>query len=66
MTEATVGRLERQREAGKLRDDVPTEVLVAYLDLVLDGLISRLASGHAEDELGRVLDLVEESVRRRD
>jgi AcrR family transcriptional regulator len=66
LTEATVGRLERQREAGKLRDDVPTEVLVAYLDLVLDGLISRLASGHAEDELGRVLDLVEESVRRRD
>ncbi|MEE2056127.1 TetR/AcrR family transcriptional regulator [Rhodococcus artemisiae] len=66
LTEATVGRLERQRNAGKLRDDVPTEVLVAYLDLVLDGLIARLASGHAEIELGRVLDLVEESVRRRD
>ncbi|MFD3811261.1 TetR/AcrR family transcriptional regulator [Rhodococcus sp. NPDC058639] len=66
LTAATVGRLERQREAGRLRDDVPTEVLVGYLDLVLDGLIARLASGHAEKELCAVLDLVEESVRRRD
>lgn len=66
LTEATVGRLERQREAGRLRDDLPTEVLVDYLDLVLDGLIARLASGHAEKKLGRVLDLVEESVRRHD
>lgn len=66
VTEATVGRLERQREAGRLRDDVPTPVLIGYLDLVLDGLIARLASGHAEKELSAVLDLVEESVRRRD
>ncbi|MEE2032929.1 TetR/AcrR family transcriptional regulator [Rhodococcus chondri] len=66
LTEATVGRLERQREAGRLRDDLPTEVVLKYLDLVLDGLIARLASGHAEKELGQVLDLVEESVRRRD
>lgn len=64
LTEATVGRLERQREAGRLRDDMPTEVLLSYLDLVLDGLVARLASGHAEEELSKVLDLVEESVRR--
>ncbi|NLV79981.1 MAG: TetR/AcrR family transcriptional regulator [Rhodococcus sp.] len=66
LTEATVGRLERQREAGRLRDDLPTAVLVGYLDLVLDGLIARLASGHAEKDLALVLDLVEDSVRRRD
>ncbi|WP_416063547.1 TetR/AcrR family transcriptional regulator [Rhodococcus indonesiensis] len=64
LTKATVGRLERQREAGRLRDDVPTEVVLSYLDLVLDGLIARLASGTADDELAAVLDLVEESVRR--
>ena len=66
LTEATVGRLERQREAGRLRDDVPTEVVLGYLDLVLDGLVARLASGHTEQDLVAVLDLVEESVRRRD
>lgn len=66
LTEATEGRLERQREAGRLRNDVPTGVLLGYLDLVLDGLIARLASGHVDKELAQVLDLVEESVRRRD
>jgi hypothetical protein len=47
-----------------LRDDLPTRVLVAYLDLILDGLTTRLASGAATDDLHAVLDLVEESVRR--
>ncbi|EME17681.1 TetR/AcrR family transcriptional regulator [Rhodococcus triatomae] len=63
LTEATVARLERQKEAGRLRDDLPTDVLVAYLDLVLDGLIARIASGHGSENLSAVLDLVEESVR---
>ncbi|SEM37433.1 MULTISPECIES: TetR/AcrR family transcriptional regulator [Rhodococcus] len=66
LTEATINRLERQKSAGRLRDDLPTEVLVGYLDLVLDGLIARIASGHAGENLSAVLDLVEESVRRRD
>ena len=64
LTDATVARLERQKDAGRLRDDVPTDVLVGYLDLVLDGLIARMASGHAGDNLSAVLDLVEASVRR--
>ncbi|MBT0568061.1 TetR/AcrR family transcriptional regulator [Williamsia sp. CHRR-6] len=64
LDEATLARLERQRSAGRLRDDIPTEVIVAYLDLVLDGLITRLATGHHGRELHAVLDLVEESVRR--
>ncbi|KAA0023584.1 TetR/AcrR family transcriptional regulator [Antrihabitans cavernicola] len=64
LTEATVQRLERQKAAGRLRDDVPTDVLLGYLDLVLDGLIARIASGHTSDNLSAVLDLVEASVRR--
>lgn len=60
---ATLRRLERGREAGRLRDDVPTDVLLNYLDLVLDGLITRLASGQPTEDLQPVLDLVEESVR---
>ncbi|RPA66223.1 TetR/AcrR family transcriptional regulator [Gordonia oryzae] len=60
---ATLARLERGRASGRLRDDVPTEVLVKYLDLVLDGLITRLATGQPTDDLHDVLDLVEESVR---
>ncbi|MFW0790765.1 TetR/AcrR family transcriptional regulator [Gordonia sp. CPCC 205333] len=60
---ATLARLERQRTAGRLRDDIPTEVLVKYLDLVLDGLITRLAMGQSTANLDAVLDLVEASVR---
>ncbi|RPA19715.1 TetR/AcrR family transcriptional regulator [Gordonia sp. OPL2] len=63
LEQATLRRLERGRQAGRLRDDVPTDVLLKYLDLVLDGLITRLASGQPTDDLHDVLDLVEESVR---
>jgi AcrR family transcriptional regulator len=65
LTAATLARLERRKAAGALRDDVPTDVILGYLDLVLDGLIARIASGHANDNLSAVLDLVEASVRRR-
>ncbi|EON34497.1 TetR family transcriptional regulator [Gordonia terrae C-6] len=64
--QATLSRLERGRQAGRLRDDVPTDVLLNYLDLVLDGLITRLATGQPTDDLHAVLDLVEESVRASD
>ncbi|EOM75017.1 TetR/AcrR family transcriptional regulator [Rhodococcus rhodnii] len=66
LTDATIARLAAQKEADRLRDDVPTDVLVEYLDLVLDGLIARLAAGNASSDLSAVLDLVENSVRRRD
>ena len=59
-------RLRKQKQAGRLRDDVPSEVLHTYLDLVLDGLVARLASGDDPEKLGAVLDLVEESVRQAD
>jgi AcrR family transcriptional regulator len=64
LTTATRDRLLRQRAAGKLRDDVDVRVLTAYLELVLEGLVSHLAMGLPADHLGPVLDLVEESVRR--
>jgi len=64
LTVATRARLVRQREAGKLRDDIDVNVLTAYLELVLEGLVSHLAMGLPADDLEPVLDLVESSVRR--
>ncbi|MCV7193682.1 TetR/AcrR family transcriptional regulator [Mycolicibacterium brumae] len=61
---ATHERLARQKRAGRLREDVPEEVLATYLDLVLDGLIAKLANGDDPAQLGAVLDLVEHSVRQ--
>lgn len=64
LTTATEKRLLRQREAGKLRDDISVSVLTGYLELVLEGLVSHLAMGLPADDLEPVLDLVEDSVRR--
>ncbi len=62
---ATTARLLRQRKAGVVRDDVPLPILVDFLRLALDGLVSGLASGMPTDHLQGVLDLVEDAVRRR-
>jgi len=64
LTIATRQRLERQRDAGNLRDDLDVSVLTSYLELVLEGLVSHLAMGLPADDLEPVLDLVESSVRR--
>jgi TetR/AcrR family transcriptional regulator, transcriptional repressor of aconitase len=64
LTEATRERLRRLADTGKLRDDVPVEVLARYLELVLEGLVSHLAMGLPADDLEPVLDVVEDSVRR--
>src|SRR5690606_36301063 len=58
---AALARLERRKAAGALRDDEPTDVLLGYLDLVRDGLIARIASGHTNENLSAVLVLVEAS-----
>ncbi|MBC3192499.1 TetR/AcrR family transcriptional regulator [Pseudonocardia sp. C8] len=63
LTAATRARLERQAAAGALRDDVPVPVLAQYLELVLEGLVSHLAMGLPTDDLGAVLDVVENGVR---
>lgn len=62
---ATTDRLRSRKQAGRLRDDVARDVLQCYLDLVLDGLMARLASGEDPQRLTAVLDLVESSVRQR-
>ena len=61
---ATTARLKRQRAAGVVRDDVPLPLLVDFLRLVLDGLVSGLASGMPTQHLSGVLDLVEDAVRQ--
>lgn len=63
LSAATMQRLTRQKQAGRIRDDVPSDVLHTYLDLVLDGLVARMASGEDPRRLSAVLDLVEDSVR---
>ncbi|MEP6695806.1 MAG: helix-turn-helix domain-containing protein [Pseudonocardiales bacterium] len=62
---ATRGRLERASDAGTLREDVDLDVLQRFLALALDGLVLRLATGIPAGDLDPVLDLVEETVRRR-
>ncbi len=63
ITRATAERLERQREAGVVRSDVPVALLVDFLRLVFDGLVSAIASGMPVEHLDGVLDLVETAVR---
>jgi AcrR family transcriptional regulator len=64
VAEATRQRLLRQRDAGVLRDDVPIDVLAQFLELAYDGLVLHLAMGRPAVDLGPVLDMVEEAVRR--
>ena len=64
IAEATRDRLRRQRAAGVLRDDVDLDVLAQFLELAYDGLVLHLAMGRPAGDLGHVLDLVEEAVRR--
>ena len=62
---ATRERLDRQRDAGVLRQDVPVDVLAQFLELAYDGLVLHLAMGRPAADLDGVLDLVEEAVRKR-
>jgi AcrR family transcriptional regulator len=67
ITRATTERLERQRAAGVVRSDVPVALLVDFLRLVFDGLVSGMAVPHPAglptEHLAGVLDLVEDAVR---
>ncbi|MDI6105763.1 helix-turn-helix domain-containing protein [Actinoplanes sp. NEAU-A12] len=64
IADATRERLQRQRDAGVLREDVPVEVLTQFLELAYDGLVLHLATGRPAGELARVLDVVEAAVRK--
>jgi AcrR family transcriptional regulator len=64
VAEATRERLQRQLEAGVLRDDVPIGILTQFLELAYDGLVLHLATGRPVADLEAVLSLVEAAVRR--
>lgn len=53
-------RLETNEE---LRTDEPVEVVQIFLETVMDGFITRLASGKSVEYLDEVLDVVEGAVR---
>ena len=61
---AAVERLERGRDSGAVRDDVPVDVLAAFLALVLDGLVLHLGTGMPAADVPAVLDLAEQAVRQ--
>ncbi|WIM68869.1 TetR/AcrR family transcriptional regulator [Corynebacterium breve] len=63
LDEAVRKRLLQNKDAHRMRTDVPIEVLHTYLETVMDGFITRLASGGSTENLEMVLDFVENSVR---
>jgi AcrR family transcriptional regulator len=65
IAKATRERLERQREVGTLRQDIPIDTLARFLELAYDGLVLQLAMDRPTGDLDGVLDLVEAAVRRR-
>ncbi|MDO4928688.1 MAG: helix-turn-helix domain-containing protein [Corynebacterium sp.] len=56
-------RLEHNAALGRVRDDVPLDVLHSYLEIVFDGFLARLGSGAATEDLEAVLDVVEGAIR---
>ncbi len=64
LDEAVLARLQASADAGTLRDDVPPETMQLLLEIVLDGVITRIASGRSTEGIGDVLDLLEQTVRR--
>ena len=60
---AIVARLREQKASGRMRTDIPADVLRVYLDIVLDGLITHLATGRGTEHVSEMLDLVEASLR---
>jgi AcrR family transcriptional regulator len=61
---ADVGWLERERQAGRIRTDLPAETLFAFLHTLLDGLVLARTSG-AELDVEPVVALVRETLAPR-
>ncbi|GAA1473803.1 helix-turn-helix domain containing protein [Corynebacterium felinum] len=64
LDDAVRARLRGNLSKGGLRNDVEVDVLHTYLETVLDGFITRIASGASTKDLSAVLHLVEDSVRK--
>lgn len=56
-------RLLSLAEVGRMRDDVDPSIIHLFLETLMDGLITRLASGGTTEGLEQVLDLAEATVR---
>lgn len=63
IAEASRQRLQRQKDLGVLRSDVPIEVLASFLQLIYDGLVTHLAMGQRDRDIEAILRLVEETMR---
>ncbi|AWB81877.1 TetR family transcriptional regulator [Corynebacterium yudongzhengii] len=57
-------RLEQNAERDRLRTDVSIGVLHTFLETVMDGFITRLASGHDLEGMEQVLDIAEDAIRK--
>lgn len=64
LDQAVHDRLSHNAAAGRMRDDVPVDVLQTFLETFLDGLIARMALGDDPATLTAVLDLIEDTVRK--
>ena len=64
LDQAVRDRLARNAEEDRMRDDVDLSVLQMFLETVMDGFITRLASGEPTDQLDAVLDVTEDAVRK--
>lgn len=58
-------RLQQRSDTGHMRHDVEPRIIHLFLETLMDGLISRLASGENTEGLSQVLDLAENTVRPR-
>lgn len=61
---AVVSRLRETAESGGLREDRSPAALRLLLELMLDGVITRVATGRSTESMAEVLDIIEETVRR--
>ena len=62
LDQAVHDRLAKNAAEGRMRVDVPIDTLQYFLEMVMDGLITRNAMGMATDEA--VLDIAEQAIRR--
>ena len=65
LDEAVRERLTRLAANGRMRTDVPIDVLHTYLETVLDGFITRIASGGSLTGMDEVLEIGRASCRER-
>ena len=64
LDKAVRARLTSLASDGRIRDDVDPEIIHLFLETVLDGLITRLASGGSAEGLEQMLDVAENAIRR--